>query len=202
MAKKADVSAPSSLKDVAYRFAVNGETTHELAKFVFDKCPTFLESVPDEIRAELRAGFILRKQEITEPVHYKMVEGKFIPVTDTTVEGLTVMTPVVAMSWSQHEFGQLKRTDPALYAIAGSMRDKVSTYVSDKMKALTAAVKVLANEGKVRQRAVNKTFVEALETVFDTFDKKVKTAKDRGDPNANPVKYRMARDAFWKTFNA
>lgn len=201
MAKNANVPAPSSMKDVAYRFAVNGETTHELAKFVFDKCPTFLDTVPEEVRNELRAGFILRKQEITEPVYYKMGEGKFIPVTDKTVDGLTVMTPIVAMSWSQHEFGQLKKTDPAMHAIAASMRDKVNTYVSDKMKSLTAAVKVLANEGKVRQRAVNKTFVEALETVFDAFDKKVKTAKDRGDPNANPVKYRMARDAFWKTFN-
>ena len=194
-------SVPSSLKDAAYRFAVTGETTRDLAKWVLDTCPTFLESMPTEVKDELRAGFILRKHEITQPVHYKLSDGRYIPVSDTSIEGLIVISPNVAMSWSQHEFGQLKRTDQALYEIVQPMRDDVSTYISNKMKALESVIRALTNEGKVRQRSVNKGFIEAMEAVFDAYDKRVRTAKDRGDPNANPVKYRSAKDAFWKMYN-
>lgn len=201
MAKKADFSVPSSMKDVAYRFAVNGETTESLAKWVLDQCPSFLDGAPKEVIAELTAGFLLRKQEITVPQHYKLSDGVFIPVTDTSIEGLITLTPNVVMSYSQHEFTQLGRTDPALQALMKRMRKDCSTYVSNRKESLTKVIKALVSSGTPRTRAVNKGFVEAMETVFDAYDKRVRTAKDRGDPGADPVKYRAARDGFWKIYN-
>jgi ribosome-associated translation inhibitor RaiA len=70
------------------------------------------------------------------------------------------------------------------------------------MADLLSKIRRIVNEGKTRARAANKDFTEAMNKAFDDFDKRVRTAKDRGDVGADPVKFRVARDAFWRTYNA
>ena len=203
MSKKVQQSEPASLQDAAYRFALTGETTRALAQFVMMTCPGFLEDVPKDVKAQLYAGFQTRKHEITSAKHYRLADGGrvFVEVPAGT-EGATVISVNVAMGYSSQEYGTMRGKDPALHAIIGPMRDAFSTYASNNMRALTGAIRALANDGKARERAPNKGFRDAVNQALDALDKRVRTSKDRGDSEADPVRFRLARDAFWKTYDA
>lgn len=194
---------PKSLKDAGYRFALNGETTESLARYVLDVCPSFLDDVPSEVRADLYAGFQLRKHELTGSKFYKVGEaGTLIPLADpkgqTNIVELTINS---AMSYSSQEFGKLRETDPARHEKIGVLRTAFSTYASNNMKALRKAMHDVLNGGKPRERAANKGFVEAMQKVFEAYEKRVKTAKERGDQDSDPVKYKLAVQSFWATYN-
>ena len=45
------------------------------------------------------------------------------------------------------------------------------------------------------------SFVDAVVDQFKAWDKSVQVKEHRGDKTADPVKYRMARDAFLKAYN-
>ena len=64
-----------------------------------------------------------------------------------------------------------------------------------------AATKIL-NEGKERQRGVNKDFYEFVEAWFkDTAPDRLKSAKNRGDTSADDKRFNEAKVAFmvkWK----
>jgi hypothetical protein len=105
-------------------------------------------------------------------------------------------------SFSQQEFGQLKNKDPQLHGIIKLMRDKFSKYASNNLVALKRSANNLLNDGKERERGATKAFVDALKEMFDAYDKRAKNAENRGDESASPVKFRVARDAFWKAYNA
>jgi hypothetical protein len=194
-------SDPTSIQDAGYKFAIQGDTASSIAQFVLAQCPNFLDDVPSEVKDQLYAGFQLRKHELTGEKSYKLSEGVLIPCDDRTVPGLIVMSINVAMSYSQQEFGKLKDRDPGLHAVVKPMRDAFSSYASNNMKALTAKIKAIVNAGKPRTRTANKGFREAMKDAFDTYEKRVKTAKDRGDADANPVKFLIARDAFWTAYD-
>jgi hypothetical protein len=208
VSKQANASTdatPRSLKDAAYGFAKAGESSAAKARFIFEQVPGFLDDIPTEIKSELVAGFQLRKHELDGDKYYKLSDGgNYIPLEGKpTVEtGVICMNINAAMSYSPQEFGKMRERDPALHGIVKPFRDRFSTYVSDRMSDLKTAIRRIANEGKARERAANKGFREAVTAVFDSLDKRVKTAKDRGDTEADPVKYRVARDAFWKAYDA
>lgn len=192
---------PLSLQDAAYKFATTGETTRSLAQYVLEVCPDFLNDVPKEVRQQIYAGFQLKKHELTGDKFYKLGEGgTYIPLP--TKEGATVVLNInSAMSYSPQEFGKIRDVDPAKHGAIKTLRDSFSDYASNNMKALVTAIRNLVNEGKPRERSANKGFREALNAVFDAYDRRVRTAKDRGDVDADPVRYRVARDIFWKTYD-
>lgn len=70
------------------------------------------------------------------------------------------------------------------------------------MSDLIGRIRRIVNDGKTRQRAANKTFTEAMMEAFSVYEKRVRTAHDRSETDADPVKFREARDAFWKAYNA
>lgn len=194
---------PSSLQDAAYRLAVGAEGTRNIAAYVLAQCPTFLDEIPTTIRASLFAGFQLRKHELEGDKHYVLRDGVYIPVTDPSkAEGVVTFNINVAMSYSGQEFGQLRKVDPAKHSVIGPLRDAFSTYASNRMKDLTRAIRDIVMADKPRERAPNAGFVEAVNKVFDAFEKRVKTAQTRGDVDADPARFRAARDAFWKTYRA
>ena len=96
----------------------------------------------------------------------------------------------------------MRESDPAKHAVLKPLRDAFSTYASNSMSDLLTRIKRIVNEGKTRQRAANKTFTEAMMEAFDAYEKRVRTAHDRKEKDADPVKFRVARDAFWKAYNA
>lgn len=198
-------AAPTSLKDAGYQFARAGESSMSKARYVLDRVPGFLDDVPTEVKGELFAGFQLRKHELEGERFYKLADGgNYIPL-ETVPEGATgivCMTINTAMSYSQQEYGKMREADPAKHAIIKPLRDAFSNYASNCMRDLKAAIRRIANEGKPRERAANKTFREAMVVMFETFDKRVRTAKDRGDTDADQARFRTARDAFWRVYDA
>jgi hypothetical protein len=196
---------PKSLQDAGYRFAQQAGGLVETARYVYGQCPDFVNNVPDEVKTALYAGFQLRKHELTGDKYYKLAEGgTYIPLDKKPaddVQGIVCMTINVAMSYSQQEFGKMKSTDPAKHAIVKPLRDAFSDFAGNNMRDLKARIKSIVNAGKPRERAPNDDFNVALKKAFDGFDKRAKTAKDRGDASADPVKFRLAVDAFWNTYN-
>lgn len=205
MSKQSNTPEIRSFKDAAYRWAETRDRADSIAKYVIDTCPSFPEEVSKEVKAELYAGFQLRKHELAGEQYWKMGEGgHFIPLSDKPAKdaaGVVCMTINAAMSYSQQEFGKLKEKDPALHAIVSPMRKDFSNYASNAYKALERRVRELQNEGKPRERSANRGFVEALQKVFDTYEGRCKTAKDRGDNDADLAKYKAAVSAFWRCYN-
>lgn len=194
---------PVSMSDAGYKAAKTGDSAIAIARWIFGQCPSILDEVPKEIKTGLYAGFQTRKHEITPPQYYRLADGgTYIPAKEGEGEGIVCMTINSAMSYSAQEFGKMRESDPAKHAIVKPMRDAFSSYASNNMAALLSHIRRIAAAGQPRQRAANKGFAEAAKTVFDTLDKRVRTAKDRGDLTADPVKFRVAVDAFWKAYNA
>lgn len=206
MSKQVRSTEPTSIQDAGYRFAQSGETMAMIAQYVYGQCPTILDEVPKEIKTQLYAGFQLRKHELTGERFYKIGDGgTYIPLANKPAnddKGIVAFSINVAMSYTPQEYGKMRESDPAKHAVLKPLRDAFSTYASNSMSDLLTRIKRIVNEGKTRQRAANKTFEEAMKESFDAFEKRVKTAKDRGDEGADPVKFRVARDAFWKAYNA
>jgi hypothetical protein len=197
---------PTSWEDAGYKQARIGEASRGMAQWALSRCPGFAEEVPKEIKAGLYAGFQLRKHELEGDKYYKLGEGgTYIPLKDKpddSVKGVVCMTINSAMSYSQQEFGKMRETDPAKHAIVKPLRNAFSDYAGNSLRALQGAVRKLQNEGKPRTRSANKTFLEAMKDAFDTYEGRVKTANDRSETGADPVKYKLAVAAFWKAYNA
>jgi len=201
-----------SVKDAAYQFARTGETSQTIAKFIMEQDPTFPSELSKELKADLSAGFMLRAHELWGIDEYRLGDtGVFIKLgntadpnykRDTELKGIVQFNVILAMSMSQQEFGQLKNKNPQEHAIMKDWRDKFSKYVFNNIAQLKTAARLLINADKPRERVANKNFTEALNDAFDTFDKRAKNAEARGDETASSVKFRMARDAFFKTYNA
>lgn len=201
-----------SVKDAAYQFARTGETSQTIAKFIMEQDPTFPSELSKELKADLSAGFMLRAHELWGIDEYRLGDtGVLIKLgntadpkyqRDTELKGIVQFNVILAMSMSQQEFGQLKNKNPQEHAILKDWRDRFSKYVFNNIAQLKSAARLLINADKPRERTANKNFTEALNDAFDTFDKRAKNAEARGDETASSVKFRMARDAFFKTYNA
>jgi len=188
---------PRSFKDAGYQTATLGEGRKVIAQYVLEQCPTFLDTVPDEVKAELFAGFQLRHYELTGNKTYRMGDtGALIPDPDGGIE----VNTNVAMAYTSQAFGQLRKDDPALHGLIEVSRKAFSKYASNCMADLRSACKRLLTDDQPRERAVNKGFNQAVTDAFDGLDKRAKVAQARGDDSADPVRFRMAVDAFWKAY--
>ena len=185
----------SSFKDAAYQSAVSGERSASVARWVFDHCPTFLDDVPKEIKAQLDDGFALRWQELNKAVKYTT---DYVPSDEGNIE----VTLAFCLSYSQQAFGQLKNEDPVKHSIIKGVRDSFSKYKSNRLSDLRTAVRRIANEGKTATKAPTKHFDEYIKDTFDTMKARCKTATARGDTTADEVKLRMAIDAFYRTLES
>ena len=184
-----------SFKDAGYQSALSSERTASIARFVYDKCPTFLDEVPKEIKAELEEGFALRWQEVNPAVKYTT---DYVPSETGNVE----VTLAFCLSYSQQAFGQMKNEDPVKHSIIKQVRDAFSKYKSNRMADLKTAVRRIANEGKTKTREQAKSFDKYVEDIFDNMKARCKTATARNDDTANEVKLRVAIDAFKRAYHA
>ncbi len=188
-------AAVLSFKDAGYQSAVSSERTASIARYVFDNCPTFLDEVPKEIKAELEEGFALRWQETHPAVKYT---ADWVPSDKGNIE----VTLAYCLSYSQQAFGQMKNEDPVKHSIIKKVRDEFNKYKSNRLADLRTAVRRVANEGKTSTRQQAKQFVAWLDDTFDTMKARCKTATARGDADANEVKLRVAIDAFKRAYHA
>jgi hypothetical protein len=108
-----------SHKDAAYQAAKANDALQDAAKFVFDHCPTVLDGMPDDVKADLNDGWMLRYSEKHPEQIYVRVDGNLIlPSGKVPEKAEKVQVSVFsAMSYSQQMFGQLKNIDPGLHGV-------------------------------------------------------------------------------------
>ena len=176
MSKKVEIT---SLKDASYQGCISSERGVSIGRFIHDKCPTFLDSIPDEIRAEIEGGQMLRFNELNPAQHYTK---DWIPCKEGT-EGSVRIDINHVMSYSSQAFGNFRNDDPVKHGIHKGWRDDWSDYKSNRMKDLKRYVKQYLDSltGKVRERAPTKDFAVWLAEQVSTIKDRAKTAKSRGD---------------------
>jgi hypothetical protein len=184
-------STVASFKDAGYQAAKHGEGMAQVARFVIGECPSFLDAVPDEVKAQLREGQALRWQELNKAVRYTT---DWIPSED----GGTEVSLAYCMSYSQQAFGQLKNENPVQHGIIKGVRDKFNKYSSNVMGDLTRAVRRLMSEGQDKTKSATKNYTKFLSDMFTSCKARCKTANARGDISApNEAALRQAIDAFY-----
>lgn len=199
-AKQSMVSAiaPRSMKDAGYQTAQLGEGRAAIAAYVLEQCPDFLDNCPKEVKEELFAGFQLRANELWGAKTYRTGDtGALLEDPNGNIS----IDVNVAMAYSGQAFGKMKDENPALHGLLKGMREKFSKYASACMADIKGAVSRLVNANKPRERTANKAFDEAVKASFDALEKRVKVAEGRGDTTADPLKFRLAKEAFWKVMH-
>ena len=170
----------TSLKDASYQGCISSERSTTIGKFIHTKCPSFLDSIPDEIKAEIEEGQMLRFNELNPAKHYTQ---DWIPCEEGT-KGSQRIDINVVMSYSSQVFGTFRHDEPIKHGIHKEWRDDWSDYKSNRMKDLKKYVKAYLDSlaGKKRERAVTKDFALWLkEDVLTSIKARAKTAKGRGD---------------------
>ena len=187
---KASKPLIASLKDAGYQSATAGERMEVIARYVFDKCPTFLDEVPKEVKAELAEGWALRWQELNPAQQYT---ADWVPVEKG---GTYEASLALALSYSQQAFGRLKSEDPLRHQVIGALRTKFSKYCHNRMDDLKTAIRRL--NPTTRERKATDDFGVWVNTALDNIITRCRNASARGDVTADEVKTRMAVAAFKK----
>ena len=68
-----------SLKDMGYQQAGASDTLEAMARYALNKIVDFPQSIDDESKAQLYAGYKLRFAENNPAVQYAVINGQYIP---------------------------------------------------------------------------------------------------------------------------
>lgn len=194
----------ASVRDFGYQQALTGDSLVSQAQYALDNFAGFPETIADETKTELYAGYQLRFGENNPAKVYAVVNDHYVLATDEQVKNKKVekieIGVAYAYSYSSQEFGKLKNTNPALHAVVGAVREKFSTYASNKLGDLKREAKKILNAGKTSTRTTL-DFTQSMTKVFEAQSKSVKVKQDRGDTTANALKFKSAVNAFWLAYN-
>ena len=169
-----------SLKDASYQGCISNERSTSIGQYVYDKCPSFLEAIPEEVKAEIEAGQMLRFHEL-HPAQWYTKE--WIPCEEGT-KGSHKVDINVVMSFSSQEYGRFRNDDPVKHGIHKAWRDDWNTYKSNRLGDLKRYVRNYLDKlnGKKRERSATKDFAVWLkEDLLPSIKARAKTAKARGD---------------------
>ena len=200
----------TSLKDSAFQQAGAHQTLESVARFALTQIKDFPKEVPTEAKDQLYEGYRMKFNALQPAVMYAVINGHYVQATqehkaNDKVEKVEIGVPY-AYSYSAQEFGKLANTNPALHALIKDIREKCSTYCSNRLGDLKRAANKILNAGKDRNRGVNKDFSEFVEAWFkDTAPDRLKSAKNRGDSTADDKRFNEAKVAFmvkWKHADA
>jgi hypothetical protein len=193
----------ASVRDFGYQQALTGDSLVSQAQYALDNFVGFPEKLADETKAELYSGYQLRFGENNPAKLYAVINDHYVLATDEQVKNKKIekieIGVAYAYSYSSQEFGKLANTNPALHSLVKSVRDKFSTYASNKLGDLKREAKKILNSGKTSTRTTL-DFTESMTKVFEAQGKSVKVKQDRGDTSANALRYKLAVDAFWKAY--
>ena len=196
----------TSLKDSAFQQAGAHQTLESVARFALAQIKDFPKEVPVEAKDQLYEGYRMKFNMLQPAVVYAVISDHYIRATPEhikadNVEKVEIGVPY-AYSYSAQEFGKLANTNPALHALVKEIREKCSTYCSNRLGDLKRAATKILNEGRERQRGVNKDFAEFVEAWFkETAPDRLVSAKNRGDKSADDKRFNEAKVAFmvkWK----
>lgn len=189
-----------SFKDAAFQAAKANDSLSDAAKFVFEKCPTILDGIPDDVQQGLDEGWMLRYGEKHPEEIYIRVDGNLVLPSGKVPEkaekvGVSVYS---AMSYSQQAFGQLKNTDPGLHGVIKTVRNAWSKYRNNRQADLLRAIRELVSGGK-RNRAVTDDFAVYIVKHLENAVTRCKNAAARGDTTANLALLERQINAFKST---
>ena len=196
----------TSLKDGAYKQALASDRMRTVARYVMEKCKGFPETVTDEVKAELYAGYQLRFNETNKADRYAIVNDHYLlidgsnPALEDEREKVVIGVDY-AMSFSQQQFGKLKNENPYLHAIIKSWRDRINTYCSNRLADLKRQGRTILNEGKTKERSATADFAHRINDVFEDLRIKCVNAQKRGDETADTKKFALAKTAFMTAWN-
>lgn len=200
----------TSLKDSAYQQAGAHQTLESVARYALSQIKDFPKEVPTEAKDSLYEGYRMKFNVLQPAVMYAVINGHYVRASiehcaNDKIEKIEIGVPY-AYSYSAQEFGKLANTNPALHALIKEIREKTSTYCSNRLGDLKRAANKILNEGRERNRGVNKDFSEFVEAWFkDTAPDRLKSAKNRGDSSADEKRFNEAKVAFmvkWKHADA
>ena len=197
----------ASLKDSAFQQAGAHDTLESVARYAIANIADFPKEVSSEAKDELYEGYRMRFDQLYPKKTYAVVNDHYVLATQEHMEAKNVekieIGVAYAYSYTSQEFGKLANTRPALHALVKEVREKCSTYCSNRLADLKRCAHRLLNEGKERTRTANKNFAEFVEEWFkDTAPTRLKGAKNRGDATALDKKFNEAKVAFMVKWNA
>ena len=189
-----------SLKDMGYKQAGASDSLEAMAKYALSKIVDFPQSIDDDSKQQLYAGYKLRFAENNPAVVYAVINGQYIPAdADNKAPEKITLTVDYAFSYTQQQFGQLKSQNNALYDVIKPIRDKVNTYCSNRLGDLKRKANQLT--AKPRERKPTADFAVALKDIMDNISTRCRNAKSRGDATADEARLVQAKAAFWAAWN-
>ena len=169
----------------------------------------FPESVPEEARADLYAGYRKRWDANHPAKLYAVIDGNYVEATADMAKNKKVEKVEIGMphifSYTQQEFGKLKLTQPAMYSLMQPIRGSINDYCQGALGDLKNKAKKLLRKENSTPRAPNLDFADWLtdkeKGVIPAMIVKCKTSKKRGDATADEARLNEAIIAFlakWK----
>ena len=197
----------TSLKDSAFQQAGAAQTLESVARYAIERIEGFPKEVPSEAKDELYEGYRMKFDALNPKRTYAVINDHYVLATQEHMDTKNIekieIGVAYAFSYSSQEFGKLANTRPALHALIKEVREKCSTYCSNRLGDLKRAANKILNEGKERQRSANKDFAEWVEIFFkDTAPTRLKSASARGDSTADVKRWNEAKVAFMVKWNA
>lgn len=197
----------TSLKDLGYQQAGNFEKSLSMAQYALDNIVGFPTDVPTEAKDSLYEGYRMKFNELQPAKMFAVINDHYVLATQEHIEAKAVEKIEVgvayAYSFSSQEFGKLANANPALHALIKAVREKCSTYCSNRLSDLKRAATTILNKDKTRARTANKDFSEFVDAWFKvTAPDRLKSASARGDSSADTARFNAAKVAFMMKWNA
>jgi hypothetical protein len=208
MAKKANVvektieivSARSAALEQSKAHDTNISVIKSVAAFVKKQDKDFAVKghKNEELEAELDAGYNQHFAETHDAVPYIITSaGDFVNLSGKTTlpEGHHVLTWSYVINMTTVEYNKID--NKGLKEQLKTMRDNASDYRSNRKGDIRRAILGVTR----KPRAANKTLIESWHAFFKAQETKVTHGKQTGDPHADMVTFRLARDAFFEVIN-
>jgi hypothetical protein len=150
----------------------------------------------------------MKFNELNPANTYAVVNGNYVTLETlgdqdvSKVEQVTVGVEF-AYSYTNQEFGKLKDENPQLHSLIKIVREKCSTYCSNRLGDLKRAGRKLLNNGKDRERTANKSFDDYVnEWLKDTAPTRLKNAIARkNNSQSDAERFNRAVIAFRVEWN-
>jgi hypothetical protein len=198
-----------SLSDFAFAHAGLTGKVQDMAKYAIGKIAGFPAECPEESKDELKAGYYKKWGALHPAITFVNIGGNYIAEITLDASKLTgeherrTISADYLMNLSTHEYGKMTKDDPEWRKIVERYRAAMKNYAVNRYNDLVKAAKAVIAEtspSAPRTRTLV-TFTESVKKAFDQLDGSAKVKKKNGDATADPLKFRMARDAFWAAYN-
>lgn len=198
-----------NLIELGFAQAGTGDALVSHAQTAMSLIVGFPENVPDEARAFLYTGYRKRWDANHPAKLFAVIDGNYVEATADMVKNKKVEKVEIGMhhifSYTQQEFGKLKLTQPAMYALMVPIRKSINDYCQGALADLKGKARKILKQESSTPRAPNLDFHDWLmdkeKGVIPAMREKCKNSKRRGDATADEARLNEAIIAFlakWK----